>query len=75
MRYVERMDFIVGVQAHAPYNVGLLTYGGKMYLNLIRNIEEPLLEAALYGVLRERGIHVKAESNARENGAFTQKIQ
>jgi NRPS condensation-like uncharacterized protein len=75
MRYVERMDFIVGVQAHAPYNVGLLTYGGKMYLNLIRNIEEPLLEAALYGVLRERGVHVKAESNARENGAFTQKIQ
>jgi hypothetical protein len=46
-----------------------------MYLNLIRNIEEPLLEAALYGVLRERGVHVKAESNARENGAFTQKIQ
>ena len=65
-RYVDRMDFVVGVQAHAPYNVGLLTYGGTMYMNLIRNIEEPLLEAALYGVLREQGIHVKAESNARE---------
>ena len=57
-----------------PLYIGLLTYGGKMYLNLIRNIEEPLLEAALYGVLRERGVHVKAESNARENGAFTQKF-
>ncbi len=62
---VERMDFVLGVQSSAPYNTSAITYGGKLNLNVIRNIKEPLLEKHLYGVLREQGIHVKAESNTR----------
>ncbi len=64
--YIERFDFVLGVQAHAPYNSGLLSYKGKAYLNFIRNIKEPRLEFELYRVLREEGIKVKVESNKRD---------
>ena len=65
-KYVERFDFVLGVQAHAPYNSGLLSYKGKAYLNFIRNIKEPRLEFELYRVLKEEGIKVKVESNKRD---------
>ncbi len=64
--YIERFDFTLGVQAHAPYNAGLVSYKGKAYLNLIRNIKEPRLELELYRVFREEGIAVKVESNKRD---------
>ena len=64
--HVTRLDFVLGAQASAPYNTSLITYGGKMYLNVIRNMEEAVLEPALYGVLRELGIRAVIESNARE---------
>lgn len=64
-RHVTRMDFVLGSQAQAPYNVGLLTYGGTMYLNVIRNTKEPLLEREIHGVLRRLGIRARVESNAR----------
>lgn len=63
--YVERMDFILGVQAAAPYNCGILSYGGTMYVNFIRNIREPLLEREFWNVLREMEIPVTVESNQR----------
>lgn len=63
--YVDRMDFVLGVQAAAPYNTGVITYNGTLYLNIIRNIEEPLLESALFSVFKERSLKVRAESNAR----------
>ena len=64
--YVERLDFIIGVQASAPYNTSVVTYGGKLNLSIIRNIEKPILETAFYEVLRELGIPVTVESNARQ---------
>ena len=36
--YVERLDFILGVQATNPYNCGVLSYGDILYINFIRNI-------------------------------------
>ena len=65
---VSRMDFVLGVQSKAPYNTSAITYEGVLYLNVIRNIKEPLFESRLYDVLREQGISVKAESNTREGG-------
>lgn len=62
---VERMDFVLGVQSTAPYNTALLTYNGKMYLNVIRNISEPILERALYEVLRSLSLCPTVESNIR----------
>lgn len=62
---VERLDFVLGVQSKAPYNTSAITYGSTIYLNIIRNISDPVLEAEIYAVLRERGIHTVAESNTR----------
>ena len=61
--YVERLDFILGVQATAPYNCGVISYGGTLYLNLIRNIKESELEYHFYKVLRELGIPAEVQSN------------
>jgi hypothetical protein len=66
--YVKRMDFVLGSQAAAPYNVSALTYGGKMYLNVTRNAVEPALEAKIYQLLRELGVPHSVESNTRERG-------
>ena len=63
--YVARMDFIIGVQAKAPHNCGVLSWDGTMYVNMIRNIQEPELEAHFYQVLHELGLPVKVESNQR----------
>jgi len=63
--YIDRFDFVLGVQATAPYNAGVISYKDKLYLNIIRDIKEPRLEYALYKVLRENGIKVKVESNDR----------
>ena len=61
--YVERLDFILGVQATAPYNCGVLSFGDTLYVNFIRNIKEPALEAHFYRVLRDLGIPAEVESN------------
>ena len=37
-------------------------------INVIRNIEHPILERELYQVLKELGIHTCAESNTRPKG-------
>ncbi len=63
--YVKRMDFVLGSQAAAPYNVSALTYGGKMYLNVTRNASEPVLEREIYAVMREMGVPHTVESNTR----------
>lgn len=63
--YVTRMDFIIGVQARAPHNCGVITWNGTAYINCIRNIREPALELAFYRVLHCLGLPVKVESNTR----------
>lgn len=61
--YVQRMDFILGVQATAPYNCGVISYGNTMYVNFIRSIREPELEKAVAQVLRELGVEFQVEGN------------
>lgn len=63
--YIERFDFVLSVQSDAPYNAGVISFGDKLHISIIRDIKEPRLETALYKVLREEGIHVKLESNER----------
>ena len=65
-RYVDRLDFVLGTQRSQRYNTSLITYKGKMMFNITRNTDKPLLERHFYQVLRELGIHVIAQSNARE---------
>jgi hypothetical protein len=66
MPYVERLDFILGVQASAPSNVGVLSFGDSLYINMIRNIKESNLELHFYRVLRDMGLSVEVQSNTRE---------
>ena len=61
--HVRRMDFILGVQASHPNNCGVLSYGGTLYINFIRNIRQSDLESHFYRVLRQLGLPVTVESN------------
>lgn len=61
--YVNRMDFILGVQSSAPYNCGVISYEGKLYVNFIRNSQEPQLEAAFFKTLQDLGISAEVSSN------------
>ena len=63
MPYVQRLDFILGVQAASPYNCGAVSFKENLYINFIRNTKQPELERHFYAVLRELGVPVKAESN------------
>lgn len=64
-RHTKRMDFLLGVQSFAPYNTALITYGGRAYLNIIRNIKEPTLERALCEILKEENLRPCVEGNSR----------
>ena len=66
MPYVERLDFILGVQATAPYNCGVLSFGDTLYINFIRNIRESELEYQFYRVLRDLGLPAQVQSNRTE---------
>ena len=63
MEYVERMDFILGVQATAPYNCGVISFKNQLYINIIRNTQQPQLEAAFFKVLQELGLDAEIGSN------------
>mgnify|MGYP002526214079 CR=1 FL=1 len=61
--YVERFDFILGAQAKAPYNCGVISYGDTLNINVIRKIRESEMELEFFKVLQEHGITVSVESN------------
>ena len=61
--YVTRMDMILGVQAAAPHNCGIVSYGDTLYINFIRNIQESDLEYHFFRVLQSLGLPVTVESN------------
>lgn len=61
--YVERLDFILGIQATAPYNCGVISFGNMMYVNFIRDIREADLEYHFQRVMQEMGITAEVESN------------
>ena len=64
--FIERFDFILGTQAAAPYNCGMLSYGDTVYVNFIRNIRDAELERHFYAILRDLGLPVTVESNRNE---------
>ncbi len=64
--YIQRFDVILGVQATAPYNCGVVSYGDDLYVNFIRNIQESALEQQFYRVLREMELEAEVQSNGAE---------
>ena len=64
--YVERFDFILGIQATAPYNCGMLSYGDTIYLNFIRDVKDAELERHFWNTLQNLGLSAEVESNRNE---------
>lgn len=65
-KYITRFDFVLGAQASAPYNCGMLSYEGTLYISFIRNVAEAGLERRFFAILRELGIPVTVESNQEQ---------
>jgi len=63
--YVTGFDFIIGPQAKAPYNCGVVSYGDKLRIHLVRNTVEPELEREFFTFLSSQGLDVTLESNER----------
>ena len=63
--YIRRFDFILGVQAAAPYNCGVVSYGDTVYINFVRNTRDAELERQFHLVLRDMGVPVTVESNQK----------
>ena len=61
--YVERLEFIIGVQYSYPNNCSLVSWNGKTYISMIRGIRESELERLFFSRLVELGIPVEVESN------------
>ena len=64
--YVERFDFILGTQAAAPYNCGMLSFGNAIYINFIRDTQEAELERHFHSILQSLNLPVTVESNQNE---------
>ena len=63
MPYIDRFDVILGVQAQAPNNCGVVSFNGTLYINFIRNIKESDLEYHFFKVLQSFDLPVLVESN------------
>jgi hypothetical protein len=61
--YIQRFDMILGTQATAPYNCGVVSWNDTLYMNFIRNITESDLELQFFRVLQTLGLSVSVESN------------
>ena len=64
--YVRRMDFVLSPPHLTHHNVSAVSYGDELRMTFVRNVEESMLEAAFYQVLRERGLAAKVESNLKK---------
>ncbi len=67
-KHIERIDFVLGIQATSPVNCGVLSYNGKLIINFVRGIKEPDLERNFFTALRKMGVNVLIESNG--DGVF-----
>lgn len=64
-QYVNRIDFILGPQAQAPYNCSAYTYNGILNVTFSRNIKESRLETYFFRELQALGIEATVQSNQR----------
>lgn len=62
---IERFDFIIGPQAKAPYNCGVVSFDNTVRINVVRNTREPELERVLFDLLQSFDLPFTLESNER----------
>ena len=61
--FIERFEFIIGVQYTYPNNCSVVSWNGKTYISMIRGIQESELERLFFSRLVELGIPVEIESD------------
>ncbi len=66
-RHTRRFGFTLGTQVTSPNNCAVLSYGGRLYISMIRRIEEPVLEREFFTYLRKLGLHITLRSNQRRS--------
>jgi hypothetical protein len=64
-KYIERIDFILGTQAHAPYNCSAYTYKGILNITFSRDIKEARLESYFFREMQKLGVELTVQSNQR----------
>lgn len=64
--YIDRMDFILGPQAQAPYNCSAYSYNGILNVTFSRDIKEARLETYFFRELQKLGIEVTVQTNQRQ---------
>ena len=63
--YIDRVDFILGTQAQAPYNCSAYTFRGILNVTFTRDIKEARLESYFFRELQKLGVEVTVQSNQR----------
>ena len=66
MQYIDRIDFILGPQAQAPYNCSAYSYRGILNVTFSRDIKEARLENYFFRELQRLGVEVTVQSNQRQ---------
>ncbi len=61
--YIERFEFVIGVQYSYPNNCSVVSWNGKTYISMIRGIQESELERLFFSRLVELGVPVEVESD------------
>lgn len=65
-QYIDRIDFILGPQAQAPYNCSAYSYRGILNVTFSRDIKEAMLENYFFRELQRLGVDVTVQSNQRQ---------
>ena len=65
-QYIERIDFILGPQAQAPYNCSAYSYRGILNVTFSRDIKEARLETYFFRELQHLGVEVTVQTNQRQ---------
>lgn len=61
--YVQRIEFMLTPRMSTPYNCGVTSYDGKLFINFTRNSLEPELEISFLTTLADFGYRAEVESN------------
>lgn len=54
--YIQHFDCLLNTRSETPYNCGIISYDGKLYVNFIRNTEHALLERAMAQIISDLSI-------------------
>ena len=63
--HIERIDFILGPQAQAPYNCSGYSYRDILNITFTRDIKEARLETYFFREMQNLGVEVTVQSNQR----------